>query len=156
MTLPLIIADAADPSGADIKTWLLVFSFLANVLLIGLGVLQKLMGKSEKREISGSISETPKYITTDEFQTVNAERTRNVDVLAQKIDSLRAMVEGIHRHIESAVEKVRKEIADGDQHVHNRVDEVHERINEVSTTTVATSARFNDHLNEHRACKTSR
>jgi methyl-accepting chemotaxis protein len=153
--LPIILADA-DPSAADIKTWLLVFSFLANVVLIGINIITKFVGKAEKREITGTVSETPKYITADEFQSLNRERAKNLEDLTKKIDGLHSMIEGVHRHIESAVEKVRTEIASGDQHVHNRVDEVHERINEVSTSAATVVGRFNDHLNEHRNAKPAR
>jgi uncharacterized coiled-coil DUF342 family protein len=144
-----MLADAAaasDPTGDQIKTWLLVASFLAN----GLMAFRHLTNRSERREISGTVKEEPDFVTKRVFDQVNTERTSNVEKLGRKIDGLHESISGVHRHMESIVEKLREEIKEESQRLHNRVDEVHERANEISTTATNTEARFNDHLADHR------
>lgn len=147
ISLPITLADT-DPSGADIKTWLLVASFLANVALVGIALLGKMMGKAEKREISGTIKESPDFMTKKEFDQINRDRIENVGALRSEIISLRS-------HIDKLIEMQRAEMRGEDQRLHERVDEVHDRINTSSSQSAATNARLEEHL-RGAFCKTSR
>ena len=142
---PFLLATDDVPTGADIKTWLIVAIFL----LTAWDKLNKFMGKSEKREISGTVRHEPELITREEFEKVNRERAENLRLIDKKIEGIHNAVTGVHTHIESVVTRLREEISKGDQRVDDRVDEVHERLSGVSTHHAGLAGEFKQHVANH-------
>lgn len=88
----LLLAEAAPPAG-DASAWIAGFSVFGNAILLFMLLLNKLSGKAERREITGTIADAPEYVTKAEHEKVANERSRNVEKLESQIAKLREHID---------------------------------------------------------------
>lgn len=118
------LAETPVPDGADIKTWLLVLIFLGNAWQMG----SKMLGKPEKREISGTLSDAPEYVTKEEYEKVAKERSSNVNDLKNIIHELRRHIDDQFTESSKSLDKKLCEVWKGIDSTREKATNAAERV----------------------------
>ena len=129
-----MLLSSPPPDANALLQWILAASLLLN-LAIG---VSKVFGKTEKREITGTVREEDDFVTRDEHDSAQAERKANVEKLERVINEKTGHIE--HK-IEAGVRDLRKEMKDTVAEAWARITHHSERISSLGERVAALEAR---------------
>jgi len=134
---------------ASIGTWILAGSQVLGFIW----VLVKLSGRSERREITPSpliVEPSPQYALKDHGhpEYIIREDCRSEHIKSDKAETRK--FEEIQRHLDHLGNKIDATLTDHNRQAEERAAKIHSRIDPISELASATSARFDDHIEDHR------
>jgi hypothetical protein len=135
---------------SNIGQWVMAASSVGTLLV----VMLKLSGRSEKREITPSpliIKPQTEYSPKDHIhpQYITREDCREAHQQASRLESTK--LEAIQRQLDHLGNTVTNTLNQHNQQAEERANKLHARIDPISQIAQATSSRFDDHIEDHRA-----